>query len=121
MTKQTQPADTTAPKAAKTTAVPLESAKQIALKAAIADIEKQFGAGSIMDMGNAQNTHIETFPSGSLSLDIALGTGIPKSRIIEIFGPESSGKTTLIFLRTSYTKSARSVRRNLSHKSNAFA
>lgn len=95
MTKQTQPAETTAPKAAKTTAVPLESAKQIALKAAIADIEKQFGAGSIMDMGNAQNTHIETFPSGSLSLDIALGTGIPKSRIIEIFGPESSGKTTL--------------------------
>ncbi len=67
----------------------------MALKAAIADIEKQFGAGSIMDMGNAQNTQIETYPSGSLSLDLALGGGIPKSRIIEIFGPESSGKTTL--------------------------
>lgn len=72
-----------------------QSAKNMALKAAIADIEKQFGAGSIMDMGNAQNTHIETYPSGSLSLDLALGGGIPKSRIIEIFGPESSGKTTL--------------------------
>ena len=73
----------------------LNSAKASALKAAIAEIEKQYGAGSIMDMGNAQNTQIEMYPSGSLSLDLALGGGIPKSRIIEIFGPESSGKTTL--------------------------
>lgn len=73
----------------------IQSAKNLALKAAIADIEKQFGAGSIMDMGNAQNTQIETYPSGSISLDLALGGGIPKGRIIEIFGPESSGKTTL--------------------------
>ncbi len=73
----------------------IQSAKNLALKAAIADIEKQFGAGSIMDMGNAQNTQIETYPSGSISLDLALGGGIPQGRIIEIFGPESSGKTTL--------------------------
>ncbi|MBP7114052.1 MAG: recombinase RecA [Candidatus Peribacteraceae bacterium] len=99
MTKQTA-TDTTKEipvtkpaKAEKTDTV--QTAKNLALKAAIADIEKQFGAGSIMDMGNAQNTQIETYPSGSLSLDLALGGGIPKSRIIEIFGPESSGKTTL--------------------------
>lgn len=102
MTKQTTDATVTkdmpalAPKAAKAEkADTVQSAKNLALKAAIADIEKQFGAGSIMDMGNAQNTQIETYPSGSLSLDLALGGGIPKSRIIEIFGPESSGKTTL--------------------------
>ncbi len=73
----------------------MQSAKNLALKAAIADIEKQFGTGSIMDMGNAQKTQIDTYPSGSLSLDLALGGGIPQGRIIEIFGPESSGKTTL--------------------------
>ncbi|MBP9774126.1 MAG: recombinase RecA [Candidatus Peribacteraceae bacterium] len=80
---------------AKTTSNPLDEAKKAALKSALSEIEKQFGAGAIMQMGaNASNT-IETFPSGSLSLDLALGGGIPKSRIIEIYGPESSGKTTL--------------------------
>ncbi len=81
--------------AAKATTNPLDEAKKTALKSALSEIEKQFGAGAIMQMGaNASNT-IETFPSGSLSLDLALGGGIPKSRIIEIYGPESSGKTTL--------------------------
>jgi recombination protein RecA len=98
MTRQTssqnQPTATqkTAPKG---TAEAIKSAKNQALKAAIADIEKQYGSGAIMDMSGAQNIHIETFSSGSLSLDLALGGGIPRSRIIEIFGPESSGKTTL--------------------------
>lgn len=75
---------------------PITQAKGDALKTALAEIEKQYGAGAVMQMGaGAHNIHIETVSSGSLSLDLALGGGIPKSRIIEIFGPESSGKTTL--------------------------
>ena len=73
----------------------IDSSKADALKSAIADIEKQYGSGSIMKMGEGHSMGIETFSSGSLSLDLALGGGIPKSRIIEVFGPESSGKTTL--------------------------
>jgi recombination protein RecA len=70
--------------------------KRKALEAAMSQIEKQFGKGSIMKLGNATKLNVEAIPTGSLSLDIALGIGgIPKGRIIEIFGPESSGKTTL--------------------------
>ncbi len=65
------------------------------MKTALAQIAKQYGEGAIMRMGEAQAVNIERFSSGSLSLDLALGGGIPKGRIIEIFGPESSGKTTL--------------------------
>ena len=68
-----------------------------ALDAAVAQIEKQYGKGSVMKLGdNSANMNIETIPTGSLSLDLALGIGgIPKGRIIEIYGPESSGKTTV--------------------------
>lgn len=66
-----------------------------AVKAALASIKKQYGDGAIMEMSDKHATTIEMFPSGSLSLDLALGGGYPKGRIIEIFGPESSGKTTL--------------------------
>ncbi|OON99600.1 MAG: recombinase RecA, partial [Epulopiscium sp. Nele67-Bin004] len=67
-----------------------------ALDSAIMQIEKQFGKGSIMKLGDAVDTNISTFSTGSLSLDIALGAGgIPRGRIVEIYGPESSGKTTL--------------------------
>ena len=68
-----------------------------ALDAAIAQIEKQYGKGSVMKLGeNTANMNIETVPTGSLSLDIALGiVGLPKGRIIEVYGPESSGKTTV--------------------------
>ncbi|OGL30621.1 recombinase RecA [Candidatus Saccharibacteria bacterium RIFCSPHIGHO2_02_FULL_47_12] len=66
-----------------------------ALGLALETIEKQFGKGSIMKMGDAHKVHVECIPTGSLSLDIALGGGIPKGRVIEIYGPESSGKTTL--------------------------
>ncbi len=70
--------------------------KQKALEAAMGQIEKQFGKGSIMKLGDYSSMNIEAIPTGALSLDIALGIGgIPKGRIIEIFGPESSGKTTL--------------------------
>jgi recombination protein RecA len=66
-----------------------------ALEQVMADIEKQFGKGAIMKLGSDEHLNIETTPSGSLSLDIALGVGgYPKGRIIEIYGPESSGKTT---------------------------
>src|SRR5574344_2158526 len=62
----------------------------------VAQIEKQFGKGSIMKLGADSKIEVETVPSGSLSLDIALGAGgFPKGRIVEVFGPESSGKTTI--------------------------
>jgi recombination protein RecA len=66
-----------------------------ALELAISQIEKQFGKGSIMKLGKAQATKVETITTGALSLDLALGGGIPRGRIVEIFGPESSGKSTL--------------------------
>ena len=71
--------------------------KQKALDAALAQIEKQFGKGSVMKLGDkGANMQIETIPTGCLSLDLALGLGgIPKGRIIEVYGPESSGKTTV--------------------------
>jgi len=71
------------------------SGKSEALKLAMDSIEKQFGKGSIMRLGEAHAINIETIPTGSLGLDLALGGGIPKGRIIEIYGPESSGKTTV--------------------------
>jgi recombination protein RecA len=72
-----------------------ESGKSKALGLALETIEKQFGKGSIMKLGESARINVETIPTGSLSLDIALGGGLPKGRIIEIYGPESSGKTTL--------------------------
>lgn len=66
-----------------------------ALDLAVSQIEKQFGAGSIMKLGDRYNIDVETIPTGSLSLDIALGGGIPRGRVVEIYGPEASGKTTL--------------------------
>ncbi|MDE6312772.1 MAG: recombinase RecA [Lachnospiraceae bacterium] len=70
--------------------------KMKALEAALAQIERQFGKGSIMKLGDTSHMQVETIPTGSLSLDIALGMGgIPKGRIVEVYGPESSGKTTV--------------------------
>lgn len=71
------------------------SEKRKAIELALTQIEKSFGKGSIMKLGEAKKIQIETIPTGSLSLDLALGGGIPRGRIIEIYGPESSGKTTL--------------------------
>jgi len=73
----------------------ISDGKTKALGLALDQIEKQFGKGSIMKLGEATHQKVECFPTGSLSLDIALGGGIPRGRVIEIYGPESSGKTTL--------------------------
>lgn len=70
--------------------------KMKALEAALGQIEKQFGKGSVMKLGDVTAMEIEAIPTGALSLDIALGIGgIPRGRIVEVYGPESSGKTTL--------------------------
>lgn len=69
--------------------------KKEALSAALAMIEKQFGAGSVMKLGDRVGMQVETTSSGSIALDNALGGGYAKGRIVEIYGPESSGKTTL--------------------------
>ena len=70
--------------------------KKKALEAALSQIEKQFGKGSVMKLGEFTAMNVEAIPTGSLSLDVALGIGgIPRGRIIEVYGPESSGKTTL--------------------------
>lgn len=70
--------------------------RKVALDAALKKIEKNFGKGSIMKLGEKVDTQISTIPSGSLALDVALGVGgYPRGRIVEIYGPESSGKTTV--------------------------
>lgn len=69
--------------------------KKKALELAMSQIEKNYGTGSIMKLGASTHMDVEMIPTGSLSLDLALGGGIPRGRIIELYGPESSGKTTL--------------------------
>ncbi len=69
--------------------------REKALDAALAQIERSFGKGAIMRLGDAAQMRVETLSTGALTLDLALGGGLPKGRIIEIYGPESSGKTTL--------------------------
>jgi recombination protein RecA len=72
------------------------SERQKALELALAQIEKQFGKGSIMKLGAEVKVNVETIPTGALTLDVALGVGgLPRGRVIEIFGPEASGKTTI--------------------------
>lgn len=73
-----------------------DSGKWKAVTSAIDQIQEKFGAGSIMKLSDSKTMDVESVPTGSISLDLALGVGgIPKGRVIEIYGPESSGKTTL--------------------------
>ncbi|AZB71482.1 recombinase RecA [Synechococcus elongatus] len=69
--------------------------KEKALNLVLSQIERNFGKGAIMRLGDAARLRVETIPTGALTLDLALGGGLPKGRIIEVYGPESSGKTTL--------------------------
>ncbi|MEG4633407.1 recombinase RecA [Microcoleus sp. AR_TQ3_B6] len=71
------------------------SEKQKALTSVLSQIERSFGKGAIVRLGDSTRMRVETIPTGALTLDIALGGGLPKGRVIEIYGPESSGKTTL--------------------------
>jgi recombination protein RecA len=78
------------------TVIPPNPARDSALSRAVQQIEKQFGKGAVMKLDETQKANVDGIPTGSLSLDIALGgTGVPRGRVLEIFGPESSGKTTL--------------------------
>lgn len=73
-----------------------EKDREKALDSALAQIERQFGKGSLMRLGDAERVPMEVIPTGSIALDIALGIGgYPRGRIVEIYGPESSGKTTV--------------------------
>ncbi|MEO0688596.1 MAG: ATPase domain-containing protein, partial [Cyanobacteria bacterium J06649_11] len=69
--------------------------KQKALGMVLNQIERTFGKGTIMRLGDATRMRVETIPTGALTLDLALGGGLPKGRVVEIYGPESSGKTTV--------------------------
>jgi recombination protein RecA len=82
-------------KPAKTMTDAATEGKAKALSLAVESIEKQFGKGSIMKLGEGHKQNVETVSTGALSLDLALGGGIPRGRVIEVYGPESSGKTTL--------------------------
>src|SRR5690554_2671844 len=74
----------------------MDANKEKALQAALSQIERQFGKGTVMRMGDREHVAIPSISTGSLGLDIALGIGgLPRGRIVEIYGPESSGKTTL--------------------------
>ena len=76
--------------------MPTASDREKALETALAQIDRQFGKGSVMKLGSEERAPIESIPTGSIALDVALGIGgLPKGRIVEVYGPESSGKTTI--------------------------
>src|ERR1044071_8346909 len=76
--------------------MPSPADREKALESALAQIDRQFGKGSVMRLGSDERAPVEVIPTGSIALDVALGIGgLPRGRIVEIYGPESSGKTTL--------------------------
>lgn len=94
---------------ANTSSTTSNSDKDKALNLVLKQIERNFGKGAIMRLGDAAQMRVETIPSGALTLDVALGGGLPKGRIIEIYGPESSGKTTLALHAIAETQKAGGV------------
>ncbi|MGF1591015.1 MAG: recombinase RecA [Pleurocapsa sp.] len=94
---------------ANTSSTTSNSDKDKALNLVLKQIERNFGKGAIMRLGDAVQMRVETIPSGALTLDVALGGGLPKGRIIEIYGPESSGKTTLALHAIAETQKAGGV------------
>ncbi|MFM8936445.1 MAG: ATPase domain-containing protein, partial [Vulcanococcus sp.] len=86
---------TSSPASAGKAAAAANTERDKALGLVLNQIERNFGKGSIMRLGDASRMRIETSPTGALTLDLALGGGYPKGRVVEIYGPESSGKTTL--------------------------
>src|SRR6195256_954445 len=76
-----------------------DAKRQAALQGALTQIERQFGKGTVMRMGDpGARVNVDAIPTGALSLDVALGIGgVPRGRMVEVFGPESSGKTTLVY------------------------
>ena len=98
--------------------------KKKALAAALGQIEKQFGKGSVMRLGENTGMNIEHIPTGSIGLDLALGIGgLPRGRIIEIYGPESSGKTTVALHSVAeaqkLSKPRRAVRSKCPHRASS--
>ena len=91
----TASANTASAGTASPAANPANPERDKALGLVLNQIERNFGKGSIMRLGDASRMRIETSPTGALTLDLALGGGYPKGRVVEIYGPESSGKTTL--------------------------
>ena len=76
--------------------MPSVADREKSLETALAQIDRQFGKGSVMRLGSDERAPVEVIPTGSIALDVALGIGgLPRGRIVEIYGPESSGKTTL--------------------------
>ena len=73
----------------------MDPAKRAALQGVLTQIERNYGRGSVVRLGDANHMVVDSTPTGSLTLDAALGGGYPKGRVVEIYGPESSGKTTL--------------------------
>src|ERR1700679_731522 len=81
-----------------------------ALETALVQIERQFGKGSVMRVGQETYVSVEVIPTGSISLDVALGLGgLPRGRVVEIYGPESSGKTTLALRALANAQKARGI------------
>ena len=92
--------------------MPSAADREKALETALAQIDRQFGKGSVMRLGSDERAPVEIIPTGSIALDVALGIGgLPRGRIVEIYGPESSGKTTLTLHAIANAQQARRHRR----------
>ena len=91
--------------------------REKALDAALANIEKSFGKGSVMRLGDEVRAPLEVIPTGAIALDVALGIGgLPRGRVVEIYGPESSGKTTVALHAVANAQRAGDLAKRLAHQ-----